>query len=325
MELDYPPEFSDWNLQDLPKLLDTAPLKRVTESGIVNALQGIVRQFDRVIIATDFDREGELIGLECLELLQQVHPTIEVRRARYSALTREAIEDSFSNLQELDHALAAAASARQEIDLVWGALLTRFLSLTAEQRGRSFLSAGRVQTPTLALLVERDQEIKEFVPTPFWEVLADGEKDGTSFRLSHAHGTFTHHAEAEAIFRKVETATDATVKNFGEEELRKRPPVPFSTTLFVAEANRSGWGRRSRCGSPRTCTRRASSATPGRTTPSTPAAQGSSRSSSDSARASFARRRSTSWLSPRSVRPAAAAKPRTTLPFTLRVSPIPGS
>ena len=242
VELDYPPEFKEWTLAGLPKLLETPPLKRVTETGIVAALQSIVRGYDRVIIATDFDREGELIGQECLELLQKVHPKIRVERARYSALTRDEIERSFTNLQTLDTALAEAASARQEIDLVWGALLTRYLSLTAQQRGRGFLSVGRVQTPTLALLVERDQAIKEFVPTPFWEIAADGEKDGEGFRLRHAHGIWENKAEAEGVFRTVEGATSGAVREFTEEETRRRPPVPFSTTLFVAEATRQGLG-----------------------------------------------------------------------------------
>ena len=185
VELDYPAEFAEWTIGSLPKLLETEPNKRVTESGIVSALKSIVREFDRVIIATDFDREGELIGLECLELLQEVHPTIEVKRAHYSALTRDEIERSFAELHELDRPLAEAAAARQEIDLVWGALLTRYLSLTAEQRGRSFLSVGRVQTPTLALLVERDQAIKEFVPTPFWTIEVDASHDDVTFQARH--------------------------------------------------------------------------------------------------------------------------------------------
>ena len=242
VELDYPEELREWTLAGLPKLLETVPHKRVTEGGIVTALQSIVRQYDRVIIATDFDREGELIGLECLELLQKVHPHIEVKRARYSALTREAITDSFEHLQELDHALAEAAEARQEIDLVWGALLTRYLSLTAGQRGRGFLSVGRVQTPTLALLVERDQAIKEFVPTPYWELLATGQKDGEEFRLHHAHGIFEKKEEAERILARLKGATSGTVREFAEEETRRRPPIPFSTTLFVAEASRLGLG-----------------------------------------------------------------------------------
>jgi DNA topoisomerase I len=242
VELDYPPELKEWTLGSLPALLETTPLKRVTETGIVTALQSIVRDYERVIIATDFDREGELIGQECLELLQRVHPKIKVERARYSALTRDEIERSFSHLQTLDVALAEAASARQEIDLVWGALLTRYLSLTAQQRGQGFLSVGRVQTPTLALLVERDQAIKEFVPTPFWEILAEGEKGGEAFRLQHSHGRWENKAEADAVFRRVDGARDGLVLEFREEETRRRPPVPFSTTLFVAEATRQGLG-----------------------------------------------------------------------------------
>ena len=242
VELDYPKEFAEWTLAGLSKLLETPPLKHVTETGIVTALQSIVREYDRVIIATDFDREGELIGLECLELLQKVHPKIAVARARYSALTRDAIEQSFAHVEQLDRALAEAAEARQEIDLVWGALLTRYLSLTAEQRGRSFLSVGRVQTPTLALLVERDQAIKEFVPTPFYEVAVTAEKEGESFRLRHAHGIWEKKDDAERVFHRVHGAKEGVVREFSDEESRRRPPVPFSTTLFVAEATRLGMG-----------------------------------------------------------------------------------
>jgi DNA topoisomerase I len=242
VELDYPKELAEWSLETLPRLLETPPETRVTETGIVAALQSLVRKFDRVIIATDFDREGEVIGLEALELLQKVHPTIEVKRARYSALTRDEIETSFSHLTELDHALAEAGQARQEIDLVWGALLTRYISLTAQQRGKGFLSVGRVQTPTLALLVERDQAIKEFEPTPFWELVATGEKEHEPFRLHHAHGIFETKADAERIFHRLEGAKDGVVREFAEEETRRRPPIPFSTTLFVSEATRLGLG-----------------------------------------------------------------------------------
>jgi DNA topoisomerase-1 len=242
VELDYPKEFAEWSLAGLPGLLEAEPLKRVTEGGIVSALQSIVRTFDRVIIATDFDREGELIGLEILELLQKVHPKIEVRRARYSALTREVIEQSFEHLENLDHALAEAGESRQEIDLMWGALLTRYLSITAGQRGRSFLSVGRVQTPTLALLVERDQAIKEFIPTPYWELKATAAKGEDEFSLAHEHGTWTDKAEADAVFERVKPATEGLVRAYKEEETRRRPPIPFSTTLFVTEATRLGLG-----------------------------------------------------------------------------------
>ncbi|MCI4368109.1 MAG: DNA topoisomerase, partial [Thermoplasmata archaeon] len=242
VELDYPPEFAEWNLATLPRLITEPPIKRVTETGIVGTLQEIVREFDRVIIATDFDREGEVIGVEALELLQKVHPGIEVKRAHYSALTRDEIEHSFSDLKDVDRALAAAGEARQEIDLAWGALLTRYLSLIAGQRGKGFLSAGRVQTPTLALLVERDQAIKEFVPSPYWLIDAECARGKEEFRLRHVHGVFEVKADAERIFDRVTGASEGKVSVFVEEETRRRPPVPFSTTLFVAEATRLGIG-----------------------------------------------------------------------------------
>jgi DNA topoisomerase I len=240
IELDYPDELSRWSLANLGLLLETTPLKKVSEPRIVEALRSLVREFDRVIIATDFDREGELIGWEALEILRQVHPEIKVERARYSALTREEIERAFSDLHEVDRALAEAAESRQEIDLVWGALLTRYLSLTAGQGGSGFLSAGRVQTPTLALLVTRDQEIKEFVPEPFWTLEATGVAEGEEFLLQHEHGIFTDHAEAKKLLAALHGATEGTVTEFKEEEVRRRPPVPFSTTLFVSEATRLG-------------------------------------------------------------------------------------
>ncbi|HLY76915.1 MAG TPA: DNA topoisomerase I [Thermoplasmata archaeon] len=240
IELDYPEELSQWSLANLGQLLETTPLKKVSEPRIVEAIRSIVREFDRVIIATDFDREGELIGWETLEIIRKVHPTILVERARYSALTRDEIERAFSDLHEVDKALAEAAESRQEIDLVWGALLNRYLSLTAGQRGSGFLSAGRVQTPTLALLVTRDQEIKEFVPEPFWTLEATGVAEGEEFRLLHEHGIFTDAAEARKVLAALDGATEGKVAEFKEEEVRRRPPVPFSTTLFVSEATRLG-------------------------------------------------------------------------------------
>src|SRR2546427_368667 len=79
---------------------------------------------------------------------------------------------AFGGLADVDYNLAASANARQVVDLAWGATLTRFLSISAGQRGKDFLSVGRVQSPTLALIVDREKEIRAFVPTPYWEVHA---------------------------------------------------------------------------------------------------------------------------------------------------------
>ncbi|EQD27183.1 Toprim subdomain protein domain protein, partial [mine drainage metagenome] len=92
VELDYPEELRNWNLATLPRLIETAPQRSVTEPAIVAILQELAPRYDRVILATDWDREGEVIAAECLEILHEVNPHLTVRRAQYSALTRSEIE-----------------------------------------------------------------------------------------------------------------------------------------------------------------------------------------------------------------------------------------
>ena len=250
VERDDPKELSAWDFATLPKLLETTPHRSVTEPAIVEALKQLAPSYDRVILATDWDREGEVIAAECLEILHGVNPQLSVQRAHYSALTRSEIEESFKNLKELDRNLADAGLSRQHVDLMWGALLTRYLTLTSQMgggrtsgsQGGGFLSVGRVQTPTLALLVGRDQEIKNFVPKPYWNLRADATKDGTPFRLEHTHGPFFEHPEVEKLLQKLEPHKQAEVTSFKEEERGLRPPVPFNTTLFVAEATKIGFG-----------------------------------------------------------------------------------
>ena len=127
------------------------------------------------MIATDFDREGELIGLEALrEIARRSTPGSStassttaaepvVKRARYSALTKDEIERAFAELDELSYPLAHAAQTRGEIDLIWGATLTRAVSLATRRFGSNFLSVGRVQSPTLGLIVERELERRAHV------------------------------------------------------------------------------------------------------------------------------------------------------------------
>src|SRR5207245_2657409 len=124
---------------------------------------------DEVVLATDYDREGELIAVEALETLRGRKPDLPARRARFSAMTPGEVRRAFETLVEPDWALAEAAAARQRIDLAWGAVLTRFLTLECGS-GRQLLSAGRVQTPTLRLASDRERDREEFVARPFWHV-----------------------------------------------------------------------------------------------------------------------------------------------------------
>ena len=140
------------------------------EKELIRSLKNLAKKSDSVIIATDFDREGELIGSDALNKVREVAPDLPVARAQYSSFTKAEITQAFDNLVSLDQNLADAGESRQHIDLIWGAVLTRYLTLAKFGGFGNVRSAGRVQTPTLALVVERERERMAFVPE---DLLAD--------------------------------------------------------------------------------------------------------------------------------------------------------
>ncbi len=256
VSFDYPREYNSWKKTDLRELIFVEPEKFVTERDIVRVLKSV--RPSKVIVATDFDREGELIGVEALELLGWKPD--RALRARFSALTREEILGAFSRLQSVDTNLAYAAMARQIIDLVWGAVLTRFVSIAAGKMGKDFFSVGRVQSPTLAIVVRREREIKEFVPRPYWEITAylhkeseespgggrAGAVDRTApggmerFSASHVDNPFWEELKATQARERAARAREGVVMGVEKREVRVYPPPPFNTTMFLGEATRLG-------------------------------------------------------------------------------------
>lgn len=241
INLDYPSGFNQWNKIPPHQLIDVEPLKNVSEKGIAAALKTLVKDTPSVIVATDFDREGELIGVEVLNLLRSYNPTLnQIKRARYSAITPYEINTAFDNLTEVDYNLSNAGEARQVIDLVWGAVLTRFISLTSRRLGKDFLSIGRVQSPTLALIVEREKEIKAFNPTPYWTLHAQLTKD-KPIDATHEHGVFREEQPAHMIYEKIKDSKEALVKDVKKITTNEQPPAPFNTTSFIQAASYLGF------------------------------------------------------------------------------------
>jgi len=246
INLDYPESLNDWTRVDLKELIWAEPQKIVTADKIGNALKSLAAEAEEVVIATDFDREGELIGVEALDIVKNVRPDVRVRRARFSALTKWDIERAFESLVDVDFPLAWSAESRQSIDLAWGAVLTRFLSIASNQLGRDFLSVGRVQSPSLALIVDREREIENFAPQDYWTLHATFRKEGdgnpVDFETEHAHGPFWAKREAEEARGRADATETGIVREYVKNEREERPPPPFNTTMFVAEANRIGFG-----------------------------------------------------------------------------------
>lgn len=239
LNLEYPEEYSNWQKVEPSSLIDAEILKSVSEKGVAEAVRSLAKKADTVIIATDFDREGELIGVEALSLAFEANPKLmdHVQRARFSALTKGEVTRAFENLVEVSGDLAAAGEARQDIDLIWGATLTRWVSRATKRYGSAFLSVGRVQSPTLVLIAERERERRAFTPEPYWEIEASL-RNGEAFTAHHAHGRFREEMSARAAY---ENLTDvARVTEVKQKSASRPAPIPFNTTGFLSAAANLG-------------------------------------------------------------------------------------
>src|SRR5215213_6548405 len=236
---EYPEEYSNWQKVEPRELIDAEILKSVSEKGVAQAVTSLSKRADRVVIATDFDREGELIGVEALSLVFEANPKLmdHVERARFSALTPGEVGRAFDELMEVSNDLADAGEARQDIDLIWGATLTRWVSRATKRYGSAFLSVGRVQSPTLVLIAERERERRAFISEPYWEIEANL-NNGEPFIARHAYGRFREEDAAQTAYENLtETARVTEVK---EKSATRPAPIPFNTTGFLAAAANIG-------------------------------------------------------------------------------------
>ncbi|HEY9205826.1 MAG TPA: DNA topoisomerase I [Candidatus Methanoperedens sp.] len=237
VEVDFPKDYNNWQKTDLKELVHADVVMNPTHANIVTALRKLGKEAEHLTIATDYDREGELIGVEALNVIKKVKSDIPADRVHYSTITPAEIKKAFSNPTKVDFNLAAAGESRQVIDLIWGAVLTRFVSLSSGRLGDKFLSVGRVQSPTLAIIVNREKEREAFVPVPYWELYAKP-ANGGEFEAQHKKGRFLDKAEAEAILAKL--GKTGTVKSIVLGKRNEKPPTPFSTTEFLRAASSLG-------------------------------------------------------------------------------------
>ena len=186
-----------------------------------------------------------MIGKEAYELVREVNEDVAIDRVRFSSITDREVTEAFNNPDEIDFDLAAAGEARQVIDLLWGAALTRFLSLSARQLGDDFISVGRVQGPTLKLIVDREREIEAFDPEDYWELFADLETDDSGGFASQYfyRDEDGNEAErlwdgdrAEAVYEALADAETAAVDSVNRRTRTDSPPAPFNTTQFIRAA-----------------------------------------------------------------------------------------
>ncbi|CAA9242818.1 MAG: DNA topoisomerase III [uncultured Adhaeribacter sp.] len=230
---DYRPEWKRWSLHDLPMLPEPFGIKLLQNKGVeqqFKVIKKLLEQATQVINCGDAGQEGEVIQRWVLTEAKYRKP---FKRLWISSLTEEAIRQGFQQLKEGSEfdSLYQAGKSRAIGDWLLGINATRLFTLKYSQ-GRQLLSLGRVQTPTLAMLVNRHHEIRNFKPEPFWELK-------TRYRdtiFSSTAGKFLQEEKGLAILEAVRqdelTITDIDVKRAVES-----PPRLFDLTSLQIECN----------------------------------------------------------------------------------------
>jgi DNA topoisomerase I len=208
----------------------------------LKAITDLAKGADRLILATDPDREGEAISWHVREVLakKKVLPK-EVERVTFNAITKTAVLEAMASPRALDDDLIDAYRARRALDYLVGFTLSPVLW----RKLPGAKSAGRVQSVTLRMIVDREREIEAFRAQEYWSVVADLEHDGTAFlgRLVRWKGdkidrlTIGDQGDAMAAKAAVETG-HFTVQDVETKPLTRNPPPPFTTSTLQQEAAR---------------------------------------------------------------------------------------
>jgi DNA topoisomerase-3 len=231
---DYLPEWKRWSLGALPLIPSRFGIKLLDNKGVekqFRVIESLVKDASLVINCGDAGQEGELIQRW---VLQKAKCSCPIKRLWISSLTEEAIREGFSKLYDSERFdnLYAAGSARAIGDWLLGINATRLYTLKYGNQGQ-LLSIGRVQTPTLALIVVRQKEIDNFVPQPYWE-LKTVYKEVT---FNNSEGRFTDKEEAIKAIESIR-GKEFEITGFGRKKGKEAPPRLFDLTSLQVECNR---------------------------------------------------------------------------------------
>ena len=231
---EYTPSWKAWSLSSLPMIPPRFGIKLINDPGIekqFHIIEGLMQQADEIINCGDAGQEGELIQRW---VMQKAGAHCPVKRLWISSLTEEAIREGFASLKDQSEfqPLYEAGLSRAIGDWVLGMNATRLYTLKYGQN-RQVLSIGRVQTPTLALIVKRQQEIENFKPEPYWELKTVYRE--TTFNSTK--GKFSSKEEGEKFLETVKNS-DFIVTDVSAKKGTEAPPRLFDLTSLQVECNK---------------------------------------------------------------------------------------
>jgi DNA topoisomerase-3 len=233
---DYDAKYKTWKLEDLPILPERMRLKVIREtSHQFRAISQLAKRSDikELIIATDAGREGELVARWIMELIKWKKP---FKRLWISSQTDKAIKEGFANAKPgpaYDN-LYQSAVCRAEADWLIGLNVTR--ALTTKYNAQ--LAAGRVQTPTLAMIIQREEEIRKFKPTEYWTLTADfGTFTGMWRSSTNQNSRIFKKETAQTIERKI-AEKKGKVARLKTSEKAEAHPLAYDLTELQRDANK---------------------------------------------------------------------------------------
>jgi len=203
----------------------------------IETISKLANDADTFVDACDYDIEGSVIGYCILKYACGNKENVS-KRMKYSTLTKEELEKSYAELRpHLDFALIEAGGTRHEVDWLYGVNLSRALTISARNWSGKYatLSTGRVQGPTLKFLVSREKSIRSYVPTPYWEIKAEVEINGSVFEAEYEKQKIEIKTEADTILNACKRK-NGQVEKIDVKRFKQNPPVPFDLGTLQSEA-----------------------------------------------------------------------------------------
>jgi len=201
------------------------------KTALVKKLRDLAQKADVIWLASDEDREGEAISWHLAEELKL--DKSKTKRIVFNSITKSAIQKAISNPREINYDLVNAQQARRVLDRLVGYELSPVLW----KKIKPGLSAGRVQSVAVRLIVEREREIEAFTPKPSFRIKAEFKTDNGNVFTSKLGKTFSDKAAAEA-FLKQNLSAKFTVGSLDKKPAKKSPAAPFTTSTLQQEASR---------------------------------------------------------------------------------------
>jgi len=202
-----------------------------------STIKKLTKNADEFTVATDYDQEGEVIGLN---VIRNICNQKDANRMKFSTLTKDELRESYKNKNKhLDWGQAESGEARHFLDWFNGINYSRALTSAIKSTGAfKIMSTGRVQGPALKIIVDREREIKVFVPKPFWQIQLLGEHNNQQVIAWHKEDKFWDKSRADEVINKTKNQKEARVSDVERRQFNQMPPFPFDLTSLQVEAYR---------------------------------------------------------------------------------------